>query len=203
MSQHQIDLIKEKLPQVDVLVFDVDGVLIQSLDNHGRFLWVQKIPDDWGISNDCLKELFGSRWLEVIRGKMETTVHFQKVFRDHHVTISVDDFMHFWVENDQNMNNSMISFLEELVSSNIPVCLGTNQDTFRTERLRSLFAPYIERVYSSCEMGTIKPEAAFFNKIQDHLLCLPERILLVDDTLENVQAAQKAGWQAFHFCSKS
>jgi 2-haloacid dehalogenase len=44
-------------------------------------------------------------------------------------------------------------------------------------------------------MGMLKPEPAFFAAIEERFDIPPDRFLLVDDTLQNVQAAVTRGWQ--------
>lgn len=62
------------------------------------------------------------------------------------------------------------------------------------EHLNELF----DAVYFSHEVGMRKPEANIFDYVaQEHKL-QPQDILLLDDTLANIEAAQQKGWQTLH-----
>ncbi|RWB99642.1 MAG: hypothetical protein EOS07_09720 [Mesorhizobium sp.] len=52
-------------------------------------------------------------------------------------------------------------------------------------------------------MGCRKPEGHFFQKIGLRMGRVPNEILLVDDTLANVAAAENAGWKAAHWTGES
>ncbi|GHB17671.1 hypothetical protein GCM10007094_01550 [Pseudovibrio japonicus] len=57
----------------------------------------------------------------------------------------------------------------------------------------------VEAVFSSCRMGVLKPSVAFFQYIIQSLNVPAERMLLIDDRVANVRAAQDLGWKAFYF----
>ena len=48
-----------------------------------------------------------------------------------------------------------------------------------------------------------KPEGEFFHKVQVAVGLQAEELLLVDDSLVNVEAALRAGWQALHWTGVS
>jgi putative hydrolase of the HAD superfamily len=52
---------------------------------------------------------------------------------------------------------------------------------------------------SSCYLGVRKPNAAIYERALDILGRPPQKILFVDDRIENVTAAAKAGMQAIKF----
>lgn len=54
------------------------------------------------------------------------------------------------------------------------------------------------RVFVSCELGLRKPEREAFHAIAREVGVAPARILFFDDTLENVEGAQRAGLAAVH-----
>ena len=45
----------------------------------------------------------------------------------------------------------------------------------------------------------MKPEPEFFNTVSETLAIPVERLILVDDSQKNVDAAAALGWQTFHF----
>ena len=55
-----------------------------------------------------------------------------------------------------------------------------------------------ERVFVSSELGLRKPELAAFEAVSTETNIKPAGTVFFDDTLENVEAAQEAGFQAVH-----
>lgn len=54
-------------------------------------------------------------------------------------------------------------------------------------------------VLLSCQLGLRKPDPKIFTKAADMTDTDVERCLLIDDLIENVEAARKAGFQAHHY----
>lgn len=54
-------------------------------------------------------------------------------------------------------------------------------------------------VVESCEVGAVKPERGIFELAQAQAATNPEHILLVDDTVANLDEAKHVGWQTFWF----
>lgn len=45
----------------------------------------------------------------------------------------------------------------------------------------------------------MKLEISFFEHIEHALKMAPEELLLIDDTVENIEGAQKRGWHIYHY----
>ena len=63
------------------------------------------------------------------------------------------------------------------------------------ERLGTTLSRF-EKVYTSHEIGAIKPHAAAFTHVCADLRVQPQEVLFFDDTLENVEAARTFGMRA-------
>jgi glucose-1-phosphatase len=55
------------------------------------------------------------------------------------------------------------------------------------------FSKYFDRAYYSCEMGMRKPEADIYEWVLSQEKLDPSKTVFVDDSLQNVEAARKAG----------
>lgn len=60
------------------------------------------------------------------------------------------------------------------------------------------FSDYFDAAYYSNEIGCRKPEAEIYEWVKQKENLIPEETFFVDDMPENVEAAKKAGWRAFH-----
>ncbi|MCF8208366.1 MAG: HAD family phosphatase [Rhodoferax sp.] len=68
---------------------------------------------------------------------------------------------------------------------------------------RHPFLQWFDGGIFSSDVLQIKPEAAIYQSLQARYALEPERTLLIDDLLANVQAAQQQDWQGIHFHSAS
>jgi putative hydrolase of the HAD superfamily len=50
--------------------------------------------------------------------------------------------------------------------------------------------------FASCTVGARKPDAAYFERVQERLGLSPDQIVFWDDAPGNVAAARAAGWTA-------
>ena len=61
------------------------------------------------------------------------------------------------------------------------------------------FADLFDKVYYSHELGLRKPDVAPFEYVIKENNLIPNQTLFIDDTLKNVEGAEKAGLQVIHF----
>jgi FMN phosphatase YigB (HAD superfamily) len=62
---------------------------------------------------------------------------------------------------------------------------------------------FLEPLFLSCEIGACKPSDASFEAVEAALGPAAQQILLIDDTLANVEAARARGWDAIHFTANA
>ncbi len=60
------------------------------------------------------------------------------------------------------------------------------------------FRQEFDGVYFSCELGLRKPDAAIFKHVLKDTFALPERTLFIDDSIQHVEGARRAGLHAEH-----
>ncbi len=80
--------------------------------------------------------------------------------------------------------------------------LLTNNGPVVAHLLRGALAPLAERcdpVMLSAELGAVKPTRAAFDRAAQRCGVQPGRLLLVDDSIGNVDGARAAGWEAIPF----
>jgi putative hydrolase of the HAD superfamily len=77
--------------------------------------------------------------------------------------------------------------------SNMPV------DYARVLEQSHAFVAWFDGGIFSGDVGTIKPEAAIYQQLQDRYALQPAQTVFFDDLLGNVQAARALGWHAVQF----
>lgn len=204
MNNHKFtknrNAILEKAISAKAIIFDVDGVLIDSFDDTGRFLWSTNAEENLGLKTIHFKRIFSNDWLQVIRGHIDTKDHLNRTFKELKLELCVHKFLGYWLSHDNHINYDILNFVEALTNiHNIPLYIGTNQDRYRTNHIKGMFSSYFEEIFSSVEIGFIKPEAGFYHHIETALQLQSSEILLIDDTLKNIENAKKLGWKTHHY----
>ncbi|MBN9342812.1 MAG: hypothetical protein BGO76_07615 [Caedibacter sp. 38-128] len=82
-------------------------------------------------------------------------------------------------------------------SIGVPAYLGTNQDSYRTKHIKKIVGHTFRGCFASYAIGHIKPESGFYRYIENELGLESKQILLIDDTLANVEGAKARGWQSY------
>ncbi len=77
--------------------------------------------------------------------------------------------------------------------SNMPV------DYARELERRYEFVGWFDGGIFSGDVGSIKPEPAIYQQLQQRHALVPQHTVFFDDLLGNVQAARAQGWHAIHF----
>lgn len=178
-----------------VVIFDVDGVLIKSVNSNREFLWSQTIGEDLGVvSGAVLKDIFSDGWQACILGKADTKKHIQSVFAAHDLGLRADVFIDYWLEHDTEIDQDVIECVGALQSQRL--FIATNQDKLRTAFLKNIFSHLFEDIFSSADLGVMKPEDDYFKRIEETIKARPENIIFIDDLEQNISAAQRRGWNA-------
>ena len=179
---------------IETIIWDADGVLFNTFDEYGRFLWSKTIVDDLKIDIAVLDHIFSASWDDVLRGTRDTRTHIVEALATSGSTITPDDYITYWLEKDSSVNWEVATHLSAGRD-----CIGTNQDPLRATRIASLFAPSIRKVFASSAIGFLKPEEGYYRFIEHELTLAPYQLCLIDDTVRNVEAARTFGWTAHHY----
>ena len=90
--------------------------------------------------------------------------------------------------------------LVDRVHERAPVALLSNASSSVAEDVqRAGLADHFDTVVGSADIGVCKPDAAAFTTAAARLGVPPERCLMVDDLVDNVEGARAAGMQAVQF----
>jgi putative hydrolase of the HAD superfamily len=102
---------------------------------------------------------------------------------------------------DSTPDAAMLEFVAGLRLQGFKCHVASVQERNRAAYLRQTvgFDRAFDETFFSCDIGTAKPDSAFFVKVQEQLGRPPHELLLVDDSQTCVEAAHGAGWQAFHY----
>jgi putative hydrolase of the HAD superfamily len=94
----------------------------------------------------------------------------------------------------------MLEEIKRVRSGGVIVALLSDQTDWLDEIDRhEPFYHYFDYVFNSFNMKKSKRDATLFRDVTGHLGIMPQEILFVDDTRENVERAEAQGWKTFCF----
>jgi putative hydrolase of the HAD superfamily len=186
----------------DVILFDVGGVLLTNgWDTQERTLAIERFhldPAGFEARHQAAYPAW-ERGTITVRDYLDATVFNEPC------KFSQDEFFAFMLAQSKLLPDGALGTLKELSASN-KCMLGvlnneareTNAYRFEKFGLRS----YLKVSLSSCYLGVRKPDKAIYQMALDILGRPPERILFIDDRMENVAGAVNAGMKAIQFHSE-
>jgi putative hydrolase of the HAD superfamily len=184
-----------------VLMMDVDGVLVSGRPSDGRHLFAE-LQADLGLSPDRLRQTFFTPfWEAIVTGREGLTERLTPVLAEIAPKVSAERLIAYWFENDSRVDQAVLSAVKHYRDRGLPVFLATNQEHLRADYLMRQvgLGAHVDGIIYSAALGHRKPSAEFFERAAAIAAAAPEDIVLVDDTLANVEAARQAGWHAVHW----
>jgi epoxide hydrolase-like predicted phosphatase len=184
---------------IKAVIFDVGGVLIRTQSRVGREKWAARLGmDSWEFENLVFN---GESGRQAQVGQKTCTAHWQ--WLGEHFRLAEADLA------EMRRDFFAGDFLNEPLLAQIK---RLRQDGFRTGLLSNFaddarqlwtevypFIEYFDGVIISCEVGIMKPDPRIYRLAAESLGVRAEEALFIDDFIENVEGARRAGMRALHF----
>ena len=173
------------------ILFDADGVVINSE------MFSSKYQKEFGISPEEFLDFFNGEFNDCIVGKADLTELIKPWLSKWKWKGTVEEFLKFWFEAENNLDDGMIDMIKKLREKGIKCYLATNQEKHRTKYLKDNmgFEELFDKVFSSADIGYRKPEKEFYelvlNEIKKEYNISPHEIMFFDDSKENIDSAKK------------
>jgi putative hydrolase of the HAD superfamily len=180
------------------LMVDVDGVIVTPQPGG----WHSSMHADLGLSGETLQTMFfAPYWHDVVRGRIGIAEALAPVLVDVAPHLSVETLLAYWFERDSKLDRVLLSELSTLRANGVPLHLCTVQEHRRASYLWETLAlkQSFDAMHYADDYGSAKPEAAFFHAVCARTGYAPRDLILLDDSLRNVEAARNAGWNALHW----
>lgn len=184
----------------ELVLFDLGGVLI---DWEPRRLY-RKIFTDEAEMEWFLGEVCTPAWnLELDRGRpfSEATAELVERYPAH--AASIKAYHERWIEMIGGPIAETVTLLDGLAAAGRPIRALTNwsAETFPLVRHDPAyrFLDHFAVIYVSGELQMIKPNDDIFEHVLDDLDLAAGRILFIDDSAKNIEAADRLGFLTHHF----
>lgn len=175
---------------------DVDGVLIIHPDTAG---WSVHLERDLGVSAKALhRHFFQVHWDEIIHGRAGLRERLTLALDTIAPNCTCDELIEYWFSNDAHVNLSLLRDLTLLRERGIEIHLATVQEHERARYLWDTvgFSDQFDGIHYAASLGSVKPDDAFYKKIEERSGFAPKDIFFIDDKIENVEGALNAGWSS-------
>ena len=178
------------------LMVDVDGVIVIRPD--GR-RWDADLAADLGVEPaDLQRAFFNAHWPAIVTGRARIEDCLPAALAQIAPHVSAEALIAYWFAKDACLNTPLLDDLAALRAAGTPLHLATVQDHRRADYLWTTlgFKDRFDGLHHSAAVGQAKPDLAYFRAVADRVALPPADLLLIDDSLRNVEAAMEAGWQA-------
>ncbi len=182
------------------IAWDFDGVLNRGIEN-GRFVWQDQLGEAFGIDAALFaRRVFGDFWA-VMRGEKDVLDHLRDWQNEVGFDGDVEEILNFWFRADAKPCADVLGLVDRVRHAGLMQVIATNNEDRRTTYIETEmgFSRHVDAVFSSGRMKVAKPDAGYFRHIETALGLMPHEILLVDDHVENIEAAEACGWHVHHF----
>ena len=179
------------------VVFDIGGVLVKT--DFNRFL--HAITKEFNIPiEDLINKSTNGVHLDYMKGKLTGEQFVDIICKKYNQTISVEKFEKLWylILSEQNDD---VADIVDCLHKQYHLAIISNIDPWHYDYCKTNFSVIstFKRFFLSYECNLLKPDPQFFKLVLEQLNEQPEQCLLIDDRLDNIQAAKKIGYQVIQF----
>jgi len=181
--------------QVDyhVIAWDFDGVLNKTFQG-GQFCWCESFEQDLGVSlSSFLSFMFNGNYQKAMVGKADLHQLVREWAEADGFSGKPEFLVAYMFEKDARPDQHMLSILNQAARKGAKNVIATNNDPYRTDYIEFAMGigSLVDHLFAAGRIGVAKPADGFFTLIQDFLGVSADKIILVDDTEENVVAARR------------
>jgi putative hydrolase of the HAD superfamily len=178
------------------LMVDVDGVVVVRPDGDR---WDDRLAIDVGVDPDDLQRtFFDVDWPDVVLGRADLHDRLARSLAELGVDVDVETLISYWFEQDSTLDHELLEDLARARRTGVELHLVTVQEHRRAAYLwhdlglRERF----DGLHHSAAVGLAKPDHDYFRKVEERIDMRGADLLLIDDSPQNVEAAQQVGWSS-------
>jgi len=142
-----------------------------------------------------------AHWDDIITGRKDMLPTLAEILECIAPNVQAEDFVRYWFEMDSRIIEPVLADVRKARQRGITVFLATNQEHLRANYLMTDLGlrEDLDGIVYSAQAGSMKPQHKFFQFAQKTTGRQPNSLLLVDDTMSNVEAALSLGGNAVHW----
>ena len=172
----------------------------------GRFIWSDSFETDIGQSHEVFEEfIFGRNLKAIMTGKEDLRDHVGAWAQEVGYSDGPDALLAYWFAKDALIDPNSLRLMDKLSAKGVRQVITTNNEARRAAYIEKEmgFGRRVEHMFASGRMGVAKPDQKYFEIVSDTLDVCPNEIILIDDSVKNVEVATGLGWQGLHFTNET
>ena len=176
------------------------------LSDYGGVLCLPQPDEDWarmaeaaGMDVDAFHVAYWNRRIEYDRGDMSPLEYWSDVLGHNVPDVRLQQLRELDVASWIHPNLETVRMYQEVrngydfaLLSNAPADLARVVETLD-------WLPKIDPMFFSCDLRMTKPDPEIYAAVVSRMAVQPQDLILVDDRIENIEAAQSLGLQTIHF----
>ncbi len=179
---------------IKVILFDCDGPIIK------RDKYFSQRLMDLGIKLDIpkIQDFFNNQFLLCETGKADLKQELEGRIKDWGWNKSLEELLDFWFFGEATIDHQMVENIKDLRKKGVKCYLVTDQEKYRTAYLWKTLGleKVLEKLYSSCEVGFLKKQPEFWEKIyQDFNEYSKDEAWVIDDDKKVIEVADNFGFK--------
>jgi putative hydrolase of the HAD superfamily len=179
------------------VLFDADGV-IQLATDYLHLRLTEALGRAPSEREACLDAIFAAEARALV-GAASFEACLAPALRKLDAPCDVATVLELW--RDISPDAAVLALVGRLRARGVFCALASNQERNRARHMSQTlgYARIFDREFYSCELGCVKPAAAFFEAVVRQGALDPARTLFIDDRADNVAAARACGFEAETF----
>jgi putative hydrolase of the HAD superfamily len=180
-----------KMDRIRHIIFDLGNVLVEIHPERTMKNFAQRC----GHSLQTVQSFFLSRLhLDFMAGKYTPQAFYQTMIQQYPCQISLEEFVRIWKQVIGEPKPGIEELVRELATDyELSICSNTDPWHWEVVTRNYRFVQYFKRFFLSYQIGFNKPHPRVFETILQELRCSGEEIVFIDDSEENIKAAEKFG----------
>ena len=183
----------------DVILFDVGGVLLTNGWDHQERA---SVVEQFQLDGAALEAHHAKAFEAWERGEISLEEYLDAVVFYEPRSFTREDFFAAMCAQSKVLGDGALCILQELAASDKCMIGALNNEARETNEFRFAnfrLREHLKLAFTSCYMGIRKPDAIIYRRVLGILGTPAERLLFIDDRLENVAGAAAVGMKAIRF----
>jgi len=189
------------MQKIENIIFDLGGVLLDIDYNLTRTAF-----EKLGVVN--FDEMYSQANADKLFQKLETGAVTEEEFykelnRSTGLRLSSKEIKEAWNAMLLSFREESLQFLDEvrerykifLLSNTNNIHLVSFYEIYHRKERKKSFEQYFNKAYYSFEIGLRKPDVDCYEWVLNDLQAEPRKTLFIDDSIKNIEGAEKAGLQ--------
>ena len=192
------------MTEIKSIIFDLGGVILK--------INYSKTVDEFkkiGVLN--FKEFYSQKKQTLLfddfeKGKIKPEEFISSFKESENLKIKEIDFINAWnamlleipIEKLQFIDGLKKDYKIILLSNTNEIHIKKFEDDLKKNNILEQFYKCFDKIYYSSRMGKRKPEENCFNQVLEENGLIAENTLFIDDSIQHIEGAKKAGIKTFH-----